>query len=608
MPPVPFFSTLLRPNEAFKHPIPSQCSREVSFQPASTRILMEPLSTIASGFAVVSLALQLVDSAYSIKAFFDAIQDAPAEVSRLKNRITQLHTTAKSIVSLLKHQRRLPGWDSQISDNICSSLETCLETLGLIRDVLKIAEKVDSGQNSAISRHWVQIRLAHKKEKLEEFERQLDQAMTSLNTNLLSNSIHLSLLIDSDIQSLIKALPKYQHPLLPGTNPSNNLPGQGMMPTLSPSIYLIPRTSKPTVRKTWSTQGIIVLEYSKLSGRNEQQSLICRVNICNSYMLTVQLFRPFFGRQPVIPFNISVRNMVPSNAAIFNACRNGDVEEVRQLLKSRIAGPNDTTLEYETPLRAAIDGDCEEIVRLLLREGADPDLPSGKPQVSPLQYGVSLDRQNIVRLLAQQGADPTYTSAVGRSLFHYMFQEGKQTSSTVYFSLFENCIMFDDVKDSAGWTALHRCAAYGTPEDFHHLHRIGAPSCSDRYVTRWGGNPIHVAALMNNLPMLKAFFDLRNGQLDAIEFVDNDGWTPLHYAASRGATETMSWLLRQGANPHCKTLLSRPFADSPEEGVFNAADLAIQSGKVCQEAFVETLNDMGHNITVHGGDIYWESA
>ncbi|KAI0535600.1 hypothetical protein GGR58DRAFT_478783 [Xylaria digitata] len=57
---------------------------------------------------------------------------------------------------------------------------------------------------------------------------------------------------------------------------------------------------------------------------------------------------------PSATFNISARHLIPENATIIRACAVGDGEQVRQLLKSRIARPNDVTINNKTPLGVSI--------------------------------------------------------------------------------------------------------------------------------------------------------------------------------------------------------------------------------------------------------------
>ncbi|GAW23124.1 hypothetical protein ANO14919_126740 [Xylariales sp. No.14919] len=567
---------------------------------------MDPFSGVASTFAVFSLALQLAQSAFDVKRFLDTVQNAPREIKRLRDLVIQLHLVAQTVTALLRQQSSLRSQDPQVSNNVHDSLKACQEKLDLIRDVFQIAEKVNKKKNTII-RNWAQLRLASKKETIEEFERQLEQAISLLNTNLLINLTQSALATASDIRSLTQPSPSNPPTPPPGGGRATQPRTRELISGPSSSIYRLASQSGPSVYKEWSKGSTFDVQYYKLHGRTGRQSLLLRVNIYNSYIFTVQL-PGVFGIAQSVPFNISVRNLIPENAPILQACRIGNGEQVRQLLKSRNARPNDVTIDNKTPLGVAINGGFEEIVQLLLREGADPNIPCGSFQVSPLQYGIALGRLNIVRILLQRGADPTYTSAGGWSLFHYMFEKDKSVPNTDYYSMLRDCLMFDDVQDSQGWTSLHRCAAFGTGEDIYCLYQAGATVWPGRYITVWGGTPIHVAALQNNVSTLDALLSLYNGKLDALDLADDQGWTPLHHAVYHCAKDAMRWLLNKGADPHRITYRSAWFPDGHEGEVFNAADLAALSGPECREAFVDILKDIGHDVTVEGDDIYWGSG
>ncbi|KAI0966510.1 ankyrin [Xylaria arbuscula] len=567
---------------------------------------MDPLSGVASAFAVISLALQLAQSALSIKRFLDTIQNVPTEIIRLKSLFHQLYLVIQTITSLLQLQQGLQSRDAHVSSTIYDSLKTCQEKVDLIRNIFQIGQQAKKEEN-LISRNWAQFKLACNKKKIVEFERHLEQSISLLSVNLLVNLLQSNILIESDIRCLTQLSPSNTQ-VLPLKGVQAYQPrSRELRFSLDSYKNRVAAKSQPSIFKKWSRGKSLNIQYHELHGRNGRQSLLLRVNIYNLYAFALQLSR-FFGTEPSAPFGtISARNLVPENAAIFNACTVGDGERVRQLLKSRAARPNDVTPSNKTPLGVAINGGFEEIVQLLLLEGADPNIPCGSFQMSPLQYGVVLNKQNIVRILVQRGADPTYTSAAGWSLLHYMFDKGRSVVNTRYFSVFRDCLIFDDVQDSQGWTSLHRCAAFGTEEDIHSLHQVGAPAYSGRYTTVWGGSPMHVAAMNNNVSTLEGLFNLANGQLDTLDAVDNQGWTPLHTAVYHGAKDAMRWLLNKGADPHRTTYRCGWFPYGHEGEVFNVADLAVLSGATCQEALVGILKDIGHDIAVEGDDIYWES-
>ena len=80
--------------------------------------------------------------------------------------------------------------------------------------------------------------------------------------------------------------------------------------------------------------------------------------------------------------------------------------------------------------------------------------------------------------------------------------------------------------DNEGWTTLHFSAKNGSYELFKYFVDMG--SCV-HLKTVDGKNCLHTAALNGNLSLCQLLKDKRNFH---VHMAGNDGWTPLHYAAS----------------------------------------------------------------------------
>lgn len=182
--------------------------------------------------------------------------------------------------------------------------------------------------------------------------------------------------------------------------------------------------------------------------------------------------------------------------------------------------------------------------------------------------------------------------------------------------MFRNDLMFDDIKDSQGWTALHRCAAFGTANDVYKLVDLGASSFVDSYITTWGRSPLHVAALMNNVSTLQALADLSvsghnahdgAGQQRAIlETADINGWTPLHLAIYCKATNAAKWLLGNKVDVHKRTYRTAIwFPENHTDETFSVMDVANMAGEKVLEEFSSLLVNAGYDIATDGSDIYW---
>ncbi|KAF7531180.1 hypothetical protein G7054_g9125 [Neopestalotiopsis clavispora] len=313
---------------------------------------------------------------------------------------------------------------------------------------------------------------------------------------------------------------------------------------------------------------------------------------------------------------ISLRGLIPHDAAIINACKTGNSTKVEQLLTSRKARPDDATLDNSTALSTAIKNDQIEIVQLLLRAGADPNLPAGRLQDSPIQIAVARNNSQITRLLLNYGADLQYCSAGSWSILHHLFNPDTLFSKNEYYSIFGDELTFDDIRDPKGWTALHRCAAFGTANDVYKLVDLGASSLADGYVTLWGRSPLHIAAIMDNVSTLQALTDMYIGdhnmndgvtqQHAILETADINGWTPLHLAIYSRAMNTAKWLLSKKVDVHKITYRTAIWFPQNQTNVtFSVMDVANMAGEKVLEVFPSLLVDAGYDITTDGSDIYW---
>jgi len=99
---------------------------------------------------------------------------------------------------------------------------------------------------------------------------------------------------------------------------------------------------------------------------------------------------------------------------------------------------------------------------------------------------------------------------------------------------------------------------------------------------QFGETPLMIASIDGNLPVVKALVQGRKAQLDHI------GWTPLHYASSRGHLEVAQYLLANGA-----------IVDSMSPTNTTPFMMAVQSGN---EQLVKLLLDKGADIQLRNAN------
>jgi ankyrin repeat protein len=95
---------------------------------------------------------------------------------------------------------------------------------------------------------------------------------------------------------------------------------------------------------------------------------------------------------------------------------------------------------------------------------------------------------------------------------------------------------------------------------------------------KFGETPLMIASIDGNLPVVKALVQGRKAKIDHI------GWTPLHYACSRGHLEVAQYLIANGA-----------IIDSLSPGNTTPLMMAVQSGN---EQLVKLLLDKGADLQV----------
>ncbi|KAF7533335.1 hypothetical protein G7054_g7172 [Neopestalotiopsis clavispora] len=575
---------------------------------------MDPLSGAASIFAVVSLAVQLAQSAKSIKQILDAITHASEAATRLRDIVLQVYYIASSVENFLEERSCSEQNDNYIS-NVHSALQFCKRELETTEDVLRIAEKIENGKTPII-RGWASVRLACTSDQLDKFTGRLENAMSFLNATLLLSVTHSNTVLHSKLDQFTHSVAVLtREELVQKTNHHEKLE---ILPTVmkNTSVPSRGRALTASVRVAWSFNDQIELQYYKLNKRKSSRALIFRMTAYRNKLLTLQLAAYSELKFP-ISCRISMRNRIPDDAAILMACKDGNADWVRMLLTSNLARTNDMTWENITPLSMAISNGHEEVVQLLLREGAEVDLPTGKLYSSPLQVAVGHGMLNIARILMAHGADPTYCSAGSWSVLHYLYDEESTINSAELAAVLGYDLLFDEIKDSLGWTAMHRCAAFGTGSDIRFLSYIGASPFPSRYINNRGWTPIHVAALMNNISTLETLIrvaTIASGQtgrasvnISVTDFADNDGWTPLHVAVFGGASSTIEYLLRNNADPHQRSYRTAGwFPPGCEEQALDTIDIARSNGEKSLLHYVDLLKEAGYGVSTDGDDVFWE--
>lgn len=159
--------------------------------------------------------------------------------------------------------------------------------------------------------------------------------------------------------------------------------------------------------------------------------------------------------------------------------------------------------------------------------------------------------------------------------------------------------------DSRGWSAFHRAAAIGTPEDVEAFLRLGA-SLALR-AERYGWTALFFAASHDNVGTFQTI--VRHSTNDVYQSLDGDGWTLLHCCIYFGAPRVMRLVLQNGVNVN-QLSHPAPLPEDPELSYreLTPSDIAIYIGPNRYQMFLEALAETGRDVDLKGNkDIFWDA-
>lgn len=166
-----------------------------------------------------------------------------------------------------------------------------------------------------------------------------------------------------------------------------------------------------------------------------------------------------------------------------------------------------------TPLHIAVINKNERMVKLLLRKGADKEVPDRTFHYTPLFEAVIKQTGSCVNLLLDAGASV-------------------------------------NAQDVSGKSVLHTAVRQGSPMVGLLVDRGASVVCRD---SKNGRTPIHIAAELGAKEILEM---LLQKCPKGVDIKDGNRMTPLHFAAERGHHNCCQILLRHGASPLARNKLN----------------------------------------------------
>uniref|UniRef100_A0A2K5N532 Espin n=1 Tax=Cercocebus atys TaxID=9531 RepID=A0A2K5N532_CERAT len=250
------------------------------------------------------------------------------------------------------------------------------------------------------------------------------------------------------------------------------------------------------------------------------------------------------------------------------AARQGELDVLRSLHAAGLLGPSLRDPLDALPVHHAARAGKLHCLRFLVEEAAFP-----------------------AAARARNGATPAHDAAATGQLacLQWLLSQG-------------GCRVQD--KDNSGATVLHLAARFGHPEVVNWLlhHGGGDPTAA----TDMGALPIHYAAAKGDFPSLRLLVGhypeggvgggARRGLAPSprpslpalpaqvsctdvsLSEQDKDGATAMHFAASRGHTKVLSWLLLHGGEISADLWGGTPLHDAAENGELECCQILVVNG------------------------------
>ena len=223
--------------------------------------------------------------------------------------------------------------------------------------------------------------------------------------------------------------------------------------------------------------------------------------------------------------------------ALMSASHNGHSEVVRILLKGG-ADPNIQKKDGATAVMLATKNGHSEVVQILLEGGADPNIQK-EDGWTALVSACANGHSEVVQILLKGGADPNFQKEDGWTALMHASQNGH--SEVVQILLKGGAD--PNIQKEDGWTALMSASQNGHSEVVQILLKGGA----DPNIQLKEGQTALVSASYNGHSEVVQIL-LEGGADPNIQ--KEDGWTALVSACANGHSEVVQILLKGGADPN----------------------------------------------------------
>jgi hypothetical protein len=164
------------------------CHCTSSLADIPTSPLMEALSGAASGIAVVSLTIQLIQSVALVREFIQDVKGASKELQRLVGKLELLNALLDDAAKVLEQQSSLSGMHFPApSMAIFKCLQDCEKSIQPLVDIVKKLSLPQSQSSWSTARLKSEIKLGLKAKEITTLETRIQHDIDLLTTNLSIN-------------------------------------------------------------------------------------------------------------------------------------------------------------------------------------------------------------------------------------------------------------------------------------------------------------------------------------------------------------------------------------------------------------------------------------
>ncbi|CAB0042764.1 unnamed protein product [Trichogramma brassicae] len=260
---------------------------------------------------------------------------------------------------------------------------------------------------------------------------------------------------------------------------------------------------------------------------------------------------------------------------------------------------NDAT----TKMFFEIIDELDHTVRLKVRD---------KSGNTPLHLALKWNDKELIRMLLKKGADINFANEEGTTPLHVICEKHSHTKLAEVLEIIDdkNQLVQIDAQDNEGNTSLHLALKSGNNKAMELLLRNGS---NPNVPNAKGLTPLHfmIDNYRINCEMIELFFTINDDiqQTVQINAQDNEGNTPLHLSLkSSNDYKATELLLRNGANPNvpnAKGLTSLHIMINKEWIDYDMLELLLTINGNIQQTVQINAQDNEGNTPLHSAILKW---